>query len=243
MPLHLAPLLAEMRASLSRRASPGTRGTARTPARAVPAQPSTGLRRRSGITPVPSIRLPGYCGNFTYPVRGTVGHLTSPAFPTSVTAAVRPDHVRHGRPPLTTGSTERQEHTSDTGDEYVHRVRIGTALGLGWTRAVLRVPPGAGTDTSDTTKAPDGSRSPQPGSRHRGRVGARKLSSNASRTMRDRARRKRGLAAMQRTRTCPSGHNKHRQMEAVSAPARWRISACPPACGISAVPIEGSWMT
>lgn len=48
---------------------------------------------------------------------------------------------------------------------------------------------------------------------------------------------------MQRTRNCPSGHNKHRQMEAVSAPAHWRISACRPACGFVAVPAEGSWMT
>lgn len=50
---------------------------------------------------------------------------------TSVTATVRSDPVRHGRQPLTTGSMARQEHTSDPGDEYVHRVRFGSALGLG----------------------------------------------------------------------------------------------------------------
>jgi hypothetical protein len=50
---------------------------------------------------------------------------------------------------------------------------------------------------------------------------------------------------MQRTRNCPSGHNKRRQVEAVSAPApaAWRISACPQACGTTAVPDEGGWMT
>lgn len=243
MPLHLAPLLAEMRASLSRWASPGTRGTARPPARAVPALASTGLRRTSGVIPVPSIRLPACCESSTYPVPGTVGHLTSPAFPTSVTADVRPDHVRQGRQALTTGSTERQEHASDTGYEHAHRVRIGTAWGLGSTRAALRVPPGVETDTAAIAKASHGCRSLQPGSRNSGRVGTRKLSSNASRTMRGRTRRKRSLAAMQRTRTCPSGHNKHRQMEIVSAPARWQISTCFRHAAPLRSPIERSWMT